>query len=401
MTLTPPLSLEQAFATALDVWKSVGRRVFPYSCSFADWEDLRQAGFLQFVKNVKSYNPARGALRPFAYRVVRQGAIKEAFETCGPARVPYEMPQLQYDPRDVLRANWISGVSLDSFTGRYTPRALSVDQALSAPTPFSYLESDIERVLGKLIGSGKSVSAAGWEFGLTEEQTREILDKVRARIPPQVRKEMLELDSPLGVFVDTLALREKSAGLLHDAASLHARMTDRCAASIVDAALVISRALGSGGKVLLCGNGGSAADAQHMAAEFVGRFAVDRVPYPAIALATNGSCVTAIANDYDYATVFERQVVAFCRPEDVVVGFSTSGDSENVVRALRKGRELCQTTIGFTGLDDCRVDAEAVVQVKIPSRLTPRIQEGHITAVHVICELVDSIMLGDPRSQIP
>jgi D-sedoheptulose 7-phosphate isomerase len=146
------------------------------------------------------------------------------------------------------------------------------------------------------------------------------------------------------------------------------------------------------GKVLLFGNGGSAADAQHIAAEFSGRYMMERAPLNAMAL-TNLSSITAIGNDYSYETVFERQVEGHVREGDAVIGISTSGNSKNVLRAVAKAKELGAVTIGFSGAAGKLRDLVDIALV-IGSRSTPRIQEGYMAAAHVICGLVEKGVFG-------
>jgi D-sedoheptulose 7-phosphate isomerase len=142
-------------------------------------------------------------------------------------------------------------------------------------------------------------------------------------------------------------------------------------------------------KVVLFGNGGSAADAQHIAAEFVGKFYKDRASLPALAFHTNTSVLTATANDYGYELVFERQVSSFVEKGDIVIGISTSGNSPNVIKGLLKANEKEAITIGFTGQKQNKIEEIVDYCLKIPSFDTPRIQEGHITAGHIICYLVE------------
>lgn len=144
-----------------------------------------------------------------------------------------------------------------------------------------------------------------------------------------------------------------------------------------------------GGTLYLCGNGGSAADAQHVAAEFVGRFLKERRPLPAVALTCNTSILTAIGNDYDFTRIFARQVEATIKPEDCLVGISTSGRSANVIEALRMARRLGAGTIGFTGASGGDMAAECDLCFRAASIDTPRIQEAHLVAWHVICEAVE------------
>jgi D-sedoheptulose 7-phosphate isomerase len=151
-------------------------------------------------------------------------------------------------------------------------------------------------------------------------------------------------------------------------------------------------ALRGGHKILVCGNGGSAADAQHMVAELMGRFALERQPFPAIALTTNTSTLTALANDYGYETVFSRQVEALAEFGDVLIGISTSGNSLNVIRAIEVAKTKGAFTIGLTGRDGGKLKDVAHLCLCIPSHSTPRIQEAHITVIHIICELVEKAL---------
>ena len=147
-------------------------------------------------------------------------------------------------------------------------------------------------------------------------------------------------------------------------------------------------------KVVLFGNGGSAADAQHIAAEFVGKFYKDRDSLPALAFHTNTSVVTATANDYGYEYIFERQVSSFVDIGDVVIGLSTSGNSPNVIKGLEKANDKGAITVGFTGSKQNQIERIVDYCVKIPSTDTPRIQEGHITVGHIICYLVEKELFG-------
>ncbi|MFW9782814.1 MAG: D-sedoheptulose 7-phosphate isomerase [Candidatus Heimdallarchaeota archaeon] len=145
-------------------------------------------------------------------------------------------------------------------------------------------------------------------------------------------------------------------------------------------------------KLILFGNGGSAADAQHIAAEFVGKFYKDRKSLPSLAFHTNTSILTAISNDYGYEFIFERQVSAFVEKGDVVIGISTSGNSLNVINGLKKAREMGAVTVGFTGEKENNIEKIVDYCLKIPSSDTPRIQEGHITVGHIICYLVEKTL---------
>ena len=171
--------------------------------------------------------------------------------------------------------------------------------------------------------------------------------------------------------------------------ALHRRMRDMDPAPIVAAAAAIREAVHLGGKLLIFGNGGSAADSQHLATELVGRFVRERRALPAIALSTDTSILTAVANDYGFNRVFARQVEALGRPGDIAFGISTSGNSPSVLEAIEvaKVREL--TTVALTGRDGGAIGAAADIHINVPDAATPRVQEVHRTLIHVICELVE------------
>ncbi len=150
-----------------------------------------------------------------------------------------------------------------------------------------------------------------------------------------------------------------------------------------------------GGKLLLCGNGGSAADAQHIAAEFVSRFRRERCGLPAIALTTDTSILTAISNDYGYERVFARQIEALGRPGDMVIGISTSGISASVIAAMRAARNGGMATVGFTGASGGTLVDHVDLCLCVPSHNTARIQEVHITVAHVVCEIVERTLFEE------
>jgi D-sedoheptulose 7-phosphate isomerase len=164
---------------------------------------------------------------------------------------------------------------------------------------------------------------------------------------------------------------------------------------VLAAARLLVEVFKNGGKVLIFGNGGSAADAQHLAAEFVNRFQVERPPLAALALTTDTSILTAVANDYDFKQVFAKQVRALGRPGDLAWGISTSGNSPNVVAGLDAARELSMKTLAFSGRDGGPVAAAADLALTVPSRNTPRVQEVHITIGHVLCDLVDYLLFPE------
>jgi len=161
---------------------------------------------------------------------------------------------------------------------------------------------------------------------------------------------------------------------------------------IEQVANVCYESLQNGGKILFCGNGGSAADAQHLAAELSGRFYFDREPLPAEALHVNTSFLTAVANDYSFEEVYSRLVKAQGKKGDVLIGLSTSGNSENVIRAFSTAKELEMITVGLTEESGGKMKANSDYLLNVPSTDTPRIQESHILIGHIICELVESRM---------
>lgn len=150
----------------------------------------------------------------------------------------------------------------------------------------------------------------------------------------------------------------------------------------------------NGGKVLFCGNGGSAADAQHLSAELSARFYLDRKPLYAEALHVNTSYLTATANDYDFTQIFARLVQAKGKPGDVLIGLSTSGNSPNIIEALKAGKEAGMITVGFTGQKPGQVDPFCEILLKVPNTDTPRIQECHLLLGHILCEQVEAALFG-------
>jgi D-sedoheptulose 7-phosphate isomerase len=165
---------------------------------------------------------------------------------------------------------------------------------------------------------------------------------------------------------------------------------------IVAVVEAVTTALKAGNKILLFGNGGSAADAQHLAAEFVNRFVIERPPLPAIALTTDTSIITSIGNDYVFADIFSKQIRAIGQKGDIAWGMSTSGTSMNVVKGLEAAKKIGMVTIGLTGRDGGDVAKIADYALNVSSTSTPRIQEVHITVGHVICEMVDFKLFQRP-----
>ncbi|HDQ04155.1 MAG TPA: SIS domain-containing protein [Deltaproteobacteria bacterium] len=164
-------------------------------------------------------------------------------------------------------------------------------------------------------------------------------------------------------------------------------------AAVIDA---ITVALKAGNKILIFGNGGSAADAQHIAAEFVNRFIIERPPLPAIALTTDTSIITSIGNDYDFEDIFSKQIMAIGQAGDIAWGISTSGNSANVIKGLEVAKKRGLLTVAFTGKDGGPMAKMADFSVHVSSSSTARVQEAHITAGHAICELVDIKLFQKP-----
>jgi D-sedoheptulose 7-phosphate isomerase len=185
------------------------------------------------------------------------------------------------------------------------------------------------------------------------------------------------------------------ARMVEESIRLKERFFSSYGEQVLAAADLLARVFKAGGKVLIFGNGGSAADAQHLAAEFVNRFQVERPPLAALALTTDTSILTAVANDYDFGQVFAKQVLALGRPGDLAWGISTSGNSPNVVAGLDAARGLGLKTLALSGRDGGPVAAAADLALTVPSRNTPRVQEVHITIGHVLCDLVDYLLFPE------
>lgn len=178
---------------------------------------------------------------------------------------------------------------------------------------------------------------------------------------------------------------EVKSNLLHDASLINQMLT------VVNKA---TESFKNGNKVLFCGNGGSAADAQHLAAEFSGRFYKDRKALPSEALHCNTSYLTAVANDYSYDVIYSRLIEGVGNKGDILIGLSTSGNSKNIVNAFRKAHELGILTVGFTGNTGGAMKEVSDILINVPSSDTPRIQESHILIGHIICELVEKNIFG-------
>lgn len=185
-------------------------------------------------------------------------------------------------------------------------------------------------------------------------------------------------------------MKEKVVKQLHESAEVKIKTAELLADKIVEAAGIIVEAYKNGGKILLIGNGGSAADAQHIAGELVGRFKMERRALPAMALTTNSSILTAIGNDYGYDTVFVRKVEAFAVPEkDILIAISTSGNSSNILRAAEWAGKQNIKVIGLIGKGGGKLKDLSDLALVVPSDDTQRIQEAHIVVGHIICDLVE------------
>ena len=189
-------------------------------------------------------------------------------------------------------------------------------------------------------------------------------------------------------------LRSIVADNLRESANAKVRFAAFGTGEVTAAARAVHRALAAGRRVFVCGNGGSAADAQHFAAELEGRYLLERRALPVIALTTNSSTLTAIGNDYGYEATFSRQVEAHARRGDVLVAISTSGNSANVLAAARAARRTGAVVIGLTGRGGGKLAKSADLAVRAPSDRVARIQECHIAAIHAICAAVEEAMFG-------
>ena len=184
-------------------------------------------------------------------------------------------------------------------------------------------------------------------------------------------------------------MKEKIKRIFQESIEVKRSALEKNLGAMEEAARAVTTCLKSGGKILLFGNGGSAADSQHIAAEFIGRFQKERRALAAIALTTDTSALTALGNDYSFDIVFSRQIEALGRKGDVAVAISTSGNSKNVVEGIKAARAMGLATITLTGHDGGKLAPLSDIKIIVPSKVTARIQESHITISHAICELVE------------
>ena len=191
-------------------------------------------------------------------------------------------------------------------------------------------------------------------------------------------------------------MQDRVRSILSESAEIKRRLTEdeSLHLRLADAVAIVVEALRTGRRLWFCGNGGSAADAQHLAAEFSGRFYRDRKALPAEALHCNSSYMTAVANDYGYEFVYSRIVEGICEPGDVLVGLSTSGNSANIVKAFETARSKGVRTIGFTGAGGGRMGPLSDILLDVPSTDTPRIQEAHILMGHILCQLSEELFFS-------
>jgi len=193
-------------------------------------------------------------------------------------------------------------------------------------------------------------------------------------------------------------MQDRIARILRSSARVHEETAATLCAEIAQAAQLIIDSMRDGGKLALCGNGGSAADAQHIASELVGRFQIDgRRPLPAIALTTDTSILTSLSNDYGYSDIFCKQVEALLVAGDVLIALTTSGNSPNCLEAVRAAREQGVTTIAMTGAGGGEIAQQVDLALIVPHEQTARIQETHITIGHALCELIEEALCGSEQ----
>jgi D-sedoheptulose 7-phosphate isomerase len=192
-------------------------------------------------------------------------------------------------------------------------------------------------------------------------------------------------------------MKEQIISKLRESAELKLRFAKESIKEIAEATNIIHKSLKAGGKILIFGNGGSAADAQHIAAEFVNRYQRERKALPAIALTTDSSILTSVGNDISFDNIFVRQIEALGRKTDVAWGISTSSKSANIIKALEFAKSEGLKTIGFTGGDVGKISKIVDCCINVPSTSTPRVQELHITVAHIICELIEDAVCNNKK----
>ncbi|NQU16783.1 MAG: D-sedoheptulose 7-phosphate isomerase [Candidatus Saganbacteria bacterium] len=184
-------------------------------------------------------------------------------------------------------------------------------------------------------------------------------------------------------------MQQQIKDLLNESIEVKKKVLETLVPKIEEASKLIFKAFKDGNKVLIFGNGGSAADSQHIAAEFINRFKINRNPLPAMALSTDTSIITSCGNDFGFELIFTRQVQALAKKGDILIGISTSGNSLNVLNAIETGKKIGTKSIGLLGCGGGRIAPVVDLNLTVPSDDTPRVQEAHITIAHIICELVE------------
>lgn len=184
-------------------------------------------------------------------------------------------------------------------------------------------------------------------------------------------------------------MKDKITSIIEESVKVKEQVKEKLIDNIMAVTEEILTCYNRGNKLLICGNGGSAADAQHFVGELMGKFKMERTPLPCIALTTNSSLITAWSNDFSFDTVFERQIEALGDKDDVLISITTSGNSENIIRGIQKAKELGMRTASLLGKDGGKTRSMSDIEVIVPSDNTPRIQEAHILIIHIICELVE------------
>ncbi len=194
-------------------------------------------------------------------------------------------------------------------------------------------------------------------------------------------------------------MKEQIISKLRESADLKLRFAKESLDEVTDATAILQKALKAGGKILIFGNGGSAADAQHIAAEFVNRYTKKRKGLPAIALTTDSSILTSISNDGSFDDIFSRQIEALGSKADVVWGITTGGKSPNVIKAFKTAKKIGLKSIALVGQDKSKVDKLVDCCISVPSKSTPRIQELHITLAHIICEWIEDTVCAAAKTE--
>jgi D-sedoheptulose 7-phosphate isomerase len=194
-------------------------------------------------------------------------------------------------------------------------------------------------------------------------------------------------------------MKDKILKVFEESIEVKKKFAEENVDTIIEVAKVIADAFNKGKKLILFGNGGSATDASHIAAEFINRFQKERPSLPAISLNTDMAVITAIANDYDFSEIFSKQLKSLSDEGDVVIGISTSGNSPNVLKAIDVARKKKLITIAFTGIKGDKFASKATYAFIVPSDKTPRIQETHITLGHILCRMVEEILFEAPRKK--